>query len=48
MKNPYCKKTIFLSIWILLALGMLLVCFTLLGLTTNQAFADSNDFKNLL
>lgn len=45
MKNPYCKKTIFLSIWILLALGMLLVCFTLLGLTTNQAFADSNDFK---
>lgn len=24
---------------------MLLVCFTLLGLTTNQAFADSNDFK---
>ena len=45
MKNPYCKKTIFLSICILLALGMLLVCFTLLGLTTNQAFADSNDFK---
>ena len=45
MKNPYCKKTIFLSIWILLALGMLLVCFTRLGLTTNQAFADSNDFK---
>lgn len=28
-----------------MALGMLLVCFTLLGLTTNQAFADSNDFK---